>query len=318
MELAYKLSKSNVKSDFYSFDIDNFLKTLDLSVLENAYLTKLLGRCTITKNGIDLNSCRYDSQDNLAKFIGCSLRTVQRIEKLLVDKGLLLKTAGRHPTNPFLKRRFLYLSNKLKQLIIRYVNPKKVNNSRKRLPVVSGDDSVSYENKPHSQRVNQNNNKEESFEVEEDTVTEIKEKADPSEFHILVKLWNAHCKELPKIDTQNVGLTRLCNARWKDKPNEQYWKDVFTKAAESSFLNEQEWSCLKWVLSGKKDQKEGKYFSFKNHEKIYAGRYTEKPLTLQKKTYQKSSSSLYRSTTGYDHIDKIIEGGRIGRQGTND
>jgi len=134
MSISSTAPKSNTNSNFFSLDIDKFLKeygnNFKIGILGNAFLTKLLGRMTITKQGINLDDSRYDSQDNMGEYLGCSLSSIGRIETKLVELGLLVKKTCRHPKNPFRLIRILTLSKKLKRAIMNYGKSKKGNNSR--------------------------------------------------------------------------------------------------------------------------------------------------------------------------------------------
>jgi hypothetical protein len=150
--------KSNTDSNFFSIDIDKFLKeygkNLKLGIMGNAFITKLLGRMTVTKKGINLDDSRYDTQDNMASYLGCSVSSIGRIESKLVDLGLLAKKTIRHPKNPFRLIRILTLSKKLKRAIVNYVKSKKANNSRDCQNEKPGTSKVSNEVNPISPKAN--------------------------------------------------------------------------------------------------------------------------------------------------------------------
>jgi very-short-patch-repair endonuclease len=117
------------QSNFYSNDIHNFIEEHNreycrLGILGNSYLTKFLGRLTITEHGIDLDQIRYDSQASMAEYLGCSLSSIGRVEAKLVELGLLIKKNGRHPSNPFRRIRTLTLSSDIKKNIAVYVKNK--------------------------------------------------------------------------------------------------------------------------------------------------------------------------------------------------
>lgn len=78
--------------------------------------------------------------------------------------------------------------------------------------------------------------------------------------------YNENRGELPEAKVLNKDRREKCRARWKEVPRLDYWREVFSKAAESSFLTgatDRGWKAnFDWLT------KNGS-----NHVKVYEGAY---------------------------------------------
>lgn len=84
----------------------------------------------------------------------------------------------------------------------------------------------------------------------------------------LARLWNEHRGKLPKVlrpDKLSTSRQRAAAARWRENPNEDYWRTVITRLAASDFCN------------GRNDRSWVADFGFllrpETHEKVMEGKY---------------------------------------------
>lgn len=55
--------------------------------------------------------------------------------------------------------------------------------------------------------------------------------------HVLARIWNEHCRKLPKVKGLSSSRIRQADARWRENPSEIYWIGIIEKIADSNFCN---------------------------------------------------------------------------------
>jgi len=112
-------------------------KSYSLSFSEKSYLSHLLSKFTREKKGVNLSGYRSNIQQNLADEMRCCKSLIKKIEKRLVEIGILTKEPFRGKDR-FKKRRRLRLGSLFFLALKLARKAKKPNDKRRATPCTSG------------------------------------------------------------------------------------------------------------------------------------------------------------------------------------